>query len=95
MIQGGSSLRLALETGESLGIFGYFVGQKLESDKAMEPGVFRLVDHTHPTAAQLLDNAVVRDGLADHGREMLGGIRGQVNESRGVGGISEGLLVKK
>ena len=28
--------------------------------------VLSLVDDTHPAAAQLLDDAVVRDGLADH-----------------------------
>jgi hypothetical protein len=28
--------------------------------------VLSLVNHTHPTPAQLLDDAVVRDGLADH-----------------------------
>ncbi len=31
----------------------------------MESRVFGLVDHTHPAAAQLLDDAIVRDGLAD------------------------------
>ncbi|MFZ3211457.1 MAG: hypothetical protein WA188_08085, partial [Terriglobales bacterium] len=25
------------------------------------------VHHTHPAAAQLLDDAIMRDGLADHG----------------------------
>jgi hypothetical protein len=34
--------------------------------KAVESCVLGLVNHTHPTAAQLLDDAVVRDGLADH-----------------------------
>ncbi|MGA8622830.1 MAG: hypothetical protein WB660_30440 [Candidatus Sulfotelmatobacter sp.] len=28
--------------------------------------VLSLVDNTHPAAAQLLDDAVVRDGLPDH-----------------------------
>jgi hypothetical protein len=32
----------------------------------MELGVLRFIDNTHPTAAQLLDDAVVRNGLADH-----------------------------
>jgi hypothetical protein len=31
----------------------------------MEPYVLSLVDDTHATAAELLDDAVVRDGLAD------------------------------
>jgi hypothetical protein len=36
----------------------------------------------------------VRDGLADHCRRILRLWNGQVNESRGVGGISKGLLLK-
>jgi hypothetical protein len=35
----------------------------------MQTRVFSFVDHTHPTATQLLDDAVVRDGLPDHWRE--------------------------
>src|SRR5215831_9153512 len=31
--------------------------------------VFRFVNHTHPAVAQLVDDAVVQDGLADHGHE--------------------------
>jgi hypothetical protein len=32
----------------------------------MESGVFCLIDHTHPAAAKLFQNLVVRDGLANH-----------------------------
>ena len=32
----------------------------------MQAGVLGLVDDTHAATAQLLDDAVVRDGLADH-----------------------------
>jgi hypothetical protein len=34
--------------------------------------VFRLVDNTHSTTAQLFDDAVMRDGLTDHLRECYG-----------------------
>jgi hypothetical protein len=33
----------------------------------MEPGVFRLVHNTHAAPADFLNDAVVRDGLANHG----------------------------
>ena len=33
----------------------------------MELHVLGFVDHTHPSAAEFLDDAVVRDGLTDHG----------------------------
>ena len=48
------------------GSSGDFVRQELQGDEAMEASVLGLVNHTHPAAAELLDDAVVRDGLADH-----------------------------
>src|SRR5512136_1985771 len=41
-------------------------GQELQSDGTAKFGVLGLVDDTHPTAAQLLDDPVVRNRLADH-----------------------------
>ncbi len=35
---------------------------------ATQTGVFRLVDHTHATATELLCDFVVGDGLVDHAR---------------------------
>ena len=67
MVQRRSRLRLALKAAERLGIPGHFIGQKLERDKAVQARVFGFVNHTHPAAAQLVDNAVMRNGLADHG----------------------------
>ena len=67
MVQSRRGLRFALETGESLGIAGHFIGEKLEGDETVQVGVFRLVDDTHPAAAEFLEDAVVRDALADHG----------------------------
>jgi hypothetical protein len=55
----------------------------------MEGYVLSLVHHTHPSAPKLLDDAVVRDGLADHWGRILRLQDGQVNESRGVGGWRE------
>ncbi len=49
-----------------LGSFGCFFGQKLQRDKSVEGYVLSLVDHTHPAAAQLLDDAVMRDRSPDH-----------------------------
>jgi hypothetical protein len=42
------------------------VRQKLQ-DKAVEPDVLGLVHHTHAATTELFDDAVGRDGLADHG----------------------------
>jgi hypothetical protein len=45
------------------------IRQKLEGDKSMQVFVFALVNHAHAAATQFLDNAVVRDSLANHWRE--------------------------
>jgi hypothetical protein len=65
MVEGGGGLGLALEPAQGLRISSNFVGQELQGDKPVQGYVFGLVDHTHPATTELLDNAVVRDGLAD------------------------------
>jgi hypothetical protein len=60
MVQRRSGLGLAAEALQSPGVLGEFFRQELQSNKAGEPGVLGLVYD-----AQLLDDAVVRDGLAD------------------------------
>jgi hypothetical protein len=84
VIQCGRRLGFALKAGERLRVTGNIFWQELEGDEAMEPCVLSLTNYSHPTAAQLFDNAVVRDRLADHWAEMLGLRRGQVNEMLGV-----------
>ena len=81
MIQSGGGARFAAKAFQRLRISGYIVGQEFQSNKAAKFGVLGLVHDTHPAAAQLLDDAVVRDGLADercgvrHLALMLGCIR--------------------
>src|SRR5206468_7421070 len=66
MVQSGRGPRLATEAFEDLRVLGDFIRQKFQRRKATEHGVLGLVDHPHPAAAQLLDNAVMRDGLPNH-----------------------------
>src|SRR5208337_4634882 len=66
MVESRGRLRLALEAGQDLCVLGDVIGQKLEGDKAVERNVFGLVNDAHTAAPEFLDNAVVRDGLADH-----------------------------
>src|SRR5713101_4368211 len=66
MIECRRRLGLALEAGQGLRVFGDVIGQKLQGHKSVEGHVLGLVDHAHAAAAQLLDDPVVRDGLADH-----------------------------
>jgi hypothetical protein len=42
-----------------LRVAGDLFGQELESDEAMKARVFCLIDHTHPTATKLFENAVM------------------------------------
>ena len=66
MIQRRCGARLALEALERLRIADEIVREEFQRGKPAEPRVFGLVDHTHAAAAQLLDDAIVRDGLANH-----------------------------
>src|SRR5580700_1458819 len=61
VIQSGSSARFSAKTFQSLRIAGDVFGQKFQGDEAAEFGVFSLVHHAHSTAAQLLQDAVVRN----------------------------------
>ena len=47
--------------------------QEFKRHEAAEPEVFGFIHHPHPAAADLLQDAVVRDGLADHAHEFYGG----------------------
>ncbi len=40
--------------------------QELQRNLASQVKVLRLVNDSHPSAAELAGNAVMRDGLADH-----------------------------
>ena len=80
MIQRRRGARLAPKAFERLRIAGHVVGQELQSHEAAKLGVLGLVDDAHTAAAELLDDAVVGNGLADHWAEILGLGMVQVNE---------------
>jgi hypothetical protein len=69
MIEGRSGAGLAAKPFQSMRIIGHIFGEELESDESPEFSVFGLVHHAHAATTQLLDDAIVRDGLADHGNE--------------------------
>jgi len=65
-------------------------GQELEGNEAIELLVTCFINHAHPTTTQLLDDAVVRDGFADHGRECYVGVVSESMKARsGLAGFSE------
>ena len=59
MLASGNVLVLAGRGGE-------FIGKEFEGDEAAQLGVFSFVNNTHAATTELLDDAVVRDGLVDH-----------------------------
>jgi hypothetical protein len=68
--QRGQHLGLALEARQPLGIVGERGGQQLDRHLAVEGGVHRLPDDTHPALADLVDQAVVE--------QLLSGLDGHV-----------------
>jgi hypothetical protein len=60
VVQRGDGPRLALEARPSFRICRHRLGQDLQRDTAVELGVLRLPDDTHPAFADLLDQAVVK-----------------------------------
>src|SRR3954452_12773646 len=83
MVERGCSLSFTLEAAERLRIAGHFVGQEFQSYKTVQPGVLSFIDHSHPAATELFDNAVMRNGLFDHRRESY---VGDIGKSTNVGG---------
>ena len=70
---GRSGTRFALKTIDSVWVAGEFRRQEFERNKAAELGVLGLVDYAHAAPAELFDDPVVRDGLADHKVRILRG----------------------
>ncbi|MGC1087024.1 MAG: hypothetical protein WA894_01195, partial [Candidatus Acidiferrum sp.] len=74
MVQRGGGLRFTLETRKRLTILSYFTRQEFHGDESVESEVFGFVDHTHAAVAKLLDDTVMRDGLADHSGQYVPGV---------------------
>src|ERR1700744_5033989 len=66
VIEGGSSLGFAAETLDCDGVVRGTGREKFKSDGGLEGGVFGFVDDTHAAAPELLEDAIVRNCLAEH-----------------------------
>jgi hypothetical protein len=60
MVERGEQLRLALEAGQPVGVRGDDLRQDLDRHLAVERGVGRFPDDTHPALADLLGELVVQ-----------------------------------
>src|SRR6266849_484158 len=87
MIAGGGGARLALETFERLRVACQLLRKEFHGDRAAEARVFGSKDHTHTAAADFFQDAIMRNGLAEHEcgsarPAILGGGGTQVNAQR-------------
>ena len=69
MVQGRGCARLSCESVPALAGLVRHPRAGTSKRQSGEFGVLSLVDHTHPATAEFLDDAVVRDGLANHFEE--------------------------
>ena len=72
MVQRRSGAGLQQKTIQGILIARKLRGKKLESDTPPQIQIFSLVNNSHTTAAELAGNAVMRDGLPDHGWDATG-----------------------
>ena len=68
MVQLRSGARFQHEAAQGLGVVDQVVGNELQGDVAAQARVDRVVNHAHAATTELADDAVVRNGLADHPR---------------------------
>jgi hypothetical protein len=72
----------------------HFGRQEFQTHGAMVPRIFRLVDDSHPSAADFFEDAIVRDSPPSWGicyfARILGFARGRVNEEAQLAG---GVLI--
>src|ERR1700757_751718 len=68
VIECGRSFSFTSESFQGLRIAREIFWKKLQGDEAIEASVLGFEDDTHPATAEFLNDAVVRDGLADHRR---------------------------
>lgn len=66
MVQRRRSAGFALKAFQGLRIARNIRGQELEGDVAAKVEVFSLIHYAHPARTELLQNAVMRNGAANH-----------------------------
>ena len=71
VIESRRRLSFALKPLQRLTVFDEPLGQELQRDEAMELGVLGLIDHAHPAATELFQNAVVGNSFANHDPRQL------------------------
>jgi hypothetical protein len=94
MVESGGRLRLPLEAGQGLGVFGNVIGQKLQGDKPVQGYVLGLVHDPHSAATQLFNDAVMGNDLSDHEEECYGGSVGKSMKAVELAVSQKGLVTQ-
>ncbi len=66
VVQCRRSFGFSTEALESLRISGEFLGKEFKGYETVEAGILRLIDDTHATSAEFLEDAVMRNDFAKH-----------------------------
>ena len=74
VIQRGGGARFSLESLQRLPVFAQRIRQELEGNQAAQFCILSAINHTHPTAPELLENAVVRNRLTDQNGKTLSNV---------------------
>jgi hypothetical protein len=75
MIQRGGGFGFIEKTFDGLLVAGEIRCKEFEHNVAAKLGVFGFIDNAHPAFAELGENFVVRDGLAEHISVLLSQLR--------------------
>ena len=75
VVQRGSRLRLPDEATSAFRVRDRSRRKELDGDGAIEPRVNGAIDDAHPAFAELVDDPIVRDCPADHGRNTIPELR--------------------
>jgi hypothetical protein len=59
--------------------------QEFQGNESAKRSILSFIDHAHPSATELVEDAVMRDGVTDHWAGMVGLQVVQVNEMVDVG----------
>src|ERR1700675_4050736 len=84
MVERRGSSRFTAESLQRLPVLRHILRQELQCNETVKASVLGLVHDAHASAAELLDDAVMRDDLANHSfsprcAEILRAVMGQVN----------------
>jgi len=77
---------------ERLRVVRYVLRKKLQGDEAPKFSVFSRIDYTHTSAAQLLDDAVARDGF--HWRESYVSKTDKSTKAMGLAGLKSIIVAR-